>query len=297
MKPSQQKSVHFIFKTHGIHDATTLGKNVRRAETLIFEGFRGQPKEIRNEPNRKIQTLLRFFKSAKKAGKSYVVGETLDTIEEKKTLKALDNEEETRENRLMQLLKMPQIPLTAILEAGRQYFIATATKDIFRHKLIRRTIKRSQKPAVVEYGTLHSLLSGELQREGIPSSRDMPSQVFTPAVVVIRKLITRKNPSDLDYKRGIVDLMLSLPKLRENYTQYREEALVSSVLIRNLSENQLDEILQTRNAQLILTFNGLPVNATLEQIKQFVKKHSSFWKRERILRRQRNKSKKKQVQK
>lgn len=295
MKRNQRKPIHFIFKSHGKNDATALGKNVRRARTLVFEKVGGHPNQepltIERGFNRRSKAFYRFVKMTQKRRKNIVAGETAGPINEKQELSGLLRIQKTY---LSHLSGPNQIPLSAVLEAGKQYFAASAAINILRHQLIRRTIKWSPKPVVAEYGTVHSLLSGELQREGISSSREMPSQAFSPAAVVLRKLIIGKNPSDLDYKRGIIDLTLRPPIVRDNDKQNREEALARSVLIRNLSGNQLDEILRTRNELLVLTFNGLPTNATFGQIKQFVKKHSAFWKHERIARRKRNKAKKQQ---
>jgi hypothetical protein len=221
-----------------------------------------------------------------------LAGETTGTAGEKEELLELVRTEKLQTKCLRDALGNCQAPLSAVLEAGKQYFATRSATDIFRHSLIRRTIRMAQKPAVIEYGTIHSLLYGELKKDGIPVSREMPSQVFSPSAVVHRTLLIGKKPSDLDYKRGITDLMLRPLAGRDNDKSSREEALARSTLIRSLSENQLDEILRTRNEQLVLTLNGLPANAKFGQVKQFIKGHSAFWRRERIIRRKRNKAKK-----
>ena len=295
MRRIQREPVHLIIKSHGVNDSSELGKHLKRARTVIFEQASGalnvNPSLVKKGTSRFTKTTFRDVARFQKAKRRVQVGEALDSPAEGKILDALARTEFLQLGALRRALWNGD-SLKIVIEAAKKYFTAQAARDTFRHTLIRRTIKTSLEPVVAQYGTRHSLLSREFQQDGIPSSRDMPPQVFLPSEVVVRKLRVGKKPSDLDYKRGIVDFMFA-PQManRQQDRQYRTTSLFTSVLIRNLRESQLNWIIASGNVQRVFTDNGLPAHPTPAEIKQFVKTHSSFWKHERRARRLRNKAK------
>jgi hypothetical protein len=142
-----------------------------------------------------------------------------------------------------------------------------------RHEVIKEKIRDAVaqgKNVDVRYGSAHSLLSAELRREGIESSRRMENTVFPWSAIVMRKLLTGKIPTREDYLRGGISTLLGAfgyEKLvlqalygdqltREK--QYNTVSLLETTLLNSLTSTQLEDIFMHQKVREVFTLNGLP---------------------------------------
>ncbi|MDO8625559.1 MAG: hypothetical protein Q7R47_05730 [Candidatus Diapherotrites archaeon] len=173
----------------------------------------------------------------------------------------------------------------------RQHFVGLARYEQFRHRLIRNSVRKSiesnELPLQAQYGSAHSTLSAELRKEGIETTRSMPSTLFTPDMAVYRKLTVlglNTKLSDIELKRGFLAALIKHTPDTKKELFHRDftkdfDRLVNTTLINRLTEAQVDEILSTGNVECVFTFNGLPENPSRTQLVAFLDRHSSFWKR------------------
>jgi len=301
----KRNPVHFVFEAHSPEQEYRKGKLPRNIKTIVFELYKGWPKgqplteEIVNKfpsDTRFEKTRKEFFLKALKESRRFVAGETV-TLAEKKRLMLLEGRE---------FMRWTYAFFEPSLKDIQKYFVAKARNNRFRHELIKKTIKELIEKKVIpleaRYGTTHSLLSMELRKQGIESSRTIKPQVFLPQEILLRKLtlgIKASQIKPVEYKKAFADLISHTnEKMNEiiagkKYEKWTEKdtrffSLVETTLLNKLSEPQIDEIIKTRNPGLMFEFNGLP-NPLKEQIPhiefrkkliEFLNKNSSFQRRQ-----------------
>lgn len=290
---TKRKGVHLIFDHH--LEETKYAPNQTpdpAPKTHLFEevlGFSGRLPEsiVRRKTGRYVfpkaqrSYLARLLKGNPE---TYIAaGETLKDREEKEEYLKLVRVSELSQDRYHR---------TAELEDFKKFMVAEAELDKKRHELIRRSIREAIEaeriPVEVRYGLAHSLLSKELSREGIPSSREMPPTVFTHDVQVIRQLLLGKKPEEIDeelYKRALVGYRLGLNVNFNTQREWNRWNAFSRVVVERLSTQQLDEfIANPLTTNRVFEWNGLGSNPSSRQITSFLKKYSSYWKRKEIAR-------------
>jgi len=301
----RRKPIHFVFSAHGaseIYRKKPLSKNVK---TFVTEGGEGWPadklftREVvakLPESKKREYTKKQFFLSLLESGKKLVIGETV-----------IPNSIEKEKLHLLHY-KMFRFLETAASKPSlinvKKYLVAVARYNKFRHKLIRRTIKKLIKqkeiPLEAQYGTYHSLLSNELKKRGIESSREIMPQVFDWETILLRKLMLGIKPqsiSPVEYKKGVISFRANINK---NMTKiitgkyhskitdrdFRFLSLVETTLLNRLEEKQIDEIIKKRDVSLMFEFNGLPnpfkENTPYKEFRkklvEFLNKYSEFQK-------------------
>ena len=148
-----------------------------------------------------------------------------------------------------------------------------------RHRIIRRTIRQSESPLLGKFGTMHSTLARELQREGIQIERSIQPQVFGFSGIVHRKLLAGKRPTNLEYKKGMLQELLT-PSIKTD-AQRRFSILYSTEMLKSLSEQQVDAFLKLPYTEIlpkIFYANNLPLNPSQSTLRRFVQKHSMMHK-------------------
>lgn len=299
----KREAVHLIFKAHERGDRYGSGRLPKKTRTVVVEHHTGLPwgMEITKEDTRKglasaetrhEKTMQEYYLAALAAGKKLVAGESGSRM----AIGALREFHKIAKGFRDSLLdrKKPKPELRGI----KLYFDMFSTREKIRHALIRDTIRdiirREEGPLEANYGTAHSLLSGELRQEGIEASREIRPQVFTWQETVARKIIAGKKVADAEYRKGFVSMVadrygLMDYVLRKEPSKIKEReslfyGLFENALISRLSEEQIDRIIETRNHFLLLDYNNLPRLPSRRQVEEFLKKHSGFWRRQQRVR-------------
>lgn len=284
MKAKQRERVHFVFRAHPSGERYLPKKYDQFVDTLVVEHATGFPNIKITRfglpsmfPSEYEQTTSAFFRGLKKRGGTIIVGEQYKNILEKWNLSLLDRSSKLIISGLEKnSLKKFKIGLMLQIEFYK-----------LRHKLIRRTIKKEYEEQQVigilaRYGTAHSVLTAELSKEGIKSSRDIDSIQFNHEAIVYRKAILGKKISKSDIKKAFISrrtwpLISNLfpIKLHKHATPLIS---LSFELVEKLTEQQIDEIIKSGDTKLIFELNNLPRNPTHAQLMQWLDANSVFWK-------------------
>jgi hypothetical protein len=304
-KAVERKPVHFFFRTHGIKDKYLPKRLLANTATIIHEVSEGSTQPVTAEHLRRNIRLWKAVAGERKP-KNYsfdqaslllealqrprkpiqVLPGELATLEEKQQLKRLFSLREA---------KWASACKTSSLEGIKEYFKTATLLTAFREQIIIRTIKNAPKPLVARFGSGHSRLSRKLQKEGIASSREKKPGVNYYAESIMAKLLAGGEPSNLEYKLGFISLlfMAKMPEVK-NETEGNFQSLINAVLLirikkmiesGELPETELDKIVQTADLAQVFRLNGLPTQSSQWQLKQFLARHSSFWKRQQAIRR------------
>ncbi len=127
----------------------------------------------------------------------------------------------------------------------------------YRHQLIRSTVKRliaaGELPVYGEYGTMHSILRREFQKEGIPMKSKVGAQAFPYDIILLRKLVMgnslRQISSELLKKAYISSLFGFEPAEKSRLTREDDQLLriysiMQRTLLDDLTPKMLDEIIE-----------------------------------------------------
>jgi len=305
----KRKSVHLILRSHFHGEKFRAGKlPPQKIKKFIVEYGVDLPIDrpiqkkdiilVTPQPGSSISnfntTEKKFLSDALKHGKKVVVGEMTRSKAELKKLWSMKGKLYKMDLTLMENPTLNDI---------KKYFILTANYGKFRHELIRGNIKyaikKKETPIEVIYGSAHSLLSKELKKEGIESSRKIKPQVFIHEIILLRKLMAGVSPSQIkpiEYKRAFVSLLSFDDRMYTNVTgknwfkindkDTRFYALMETTMLNRLSEEQIDKIIKTKDLSLMFTFNGIsnPFKENIsrrkfhEQLIEFLNKYSDFQK-------------------
>ncbi|MBU2099998.1 hypothetical protein KKG83_05025 [Candidatus Micrarchaeota archaeon] len=298
------KKVHFEFDSHAFGQPYSRRKPKKKTKSIVVERAVGLNRQFNHSDFLSIEegdvfdkSYNKYLSAALAQGKNVVAGENANKRQLAK-LKDLSEREEKLFYEANALHTQEKI---------EEYFKAEAKYEKFRHRLIINTVKNSQKPLQGRYGTTHSLLTRELKEKGIDSSRDIKPQVFSWSSIVTRKLLLGKEPSSSEYKRAFISEKIPVKQILGKEASeltskdFRFYMLVSTSLLRGLSEVQLDRVIHEGNYSLVFTLNGLP-----DPIKQkiprkvlvdFLNKHSSFWKRQQNVAERKRKDKRRKARK
>ncbi|MFA5126052.1 MAG: hypothetical protein WC462_03545 [archaeon] len=187
------------------------------------------------------------------------------------------------------------------LRTAVDYFNALKDSVSFRHMLARKNIIEGTKRGKVEvrYGTAHSVLAAELRALGQDVSISMKPFVFSWDYVVLRKLLRNKEPTKLEYKRGLLSLRFSNDeKFLINLFQKRVMSLsesemrfwhlLNNVMVGKLTEKEIDGFTKSRSLVVsLLNHFGLsnPNKVRGRELKKelvkFLDANSVFWRRQR----------------
>ena len=286
----RKKDVHFVFKAHA--PGEVYETRIPDAKTYIVEEVRG---EIRPRTEKGIsksapaevfgRTRREFLLGLVRSGKIVKVGETFK-LREMPKYRLLAWKVRKAEEKL---------GAEPSLNYVKNFFVSEANFIRERHRLIRKTIKESLKNGGVDaqYGTFHSLLSRELKREGINSSRDIAPVVFDLDGFVLRKLLAGAIPTDLEYKKGYISRLCATLNILEAIlgkhdsmvtdADNRVFMLVQTTMLNRCSEEQINNLLNLRLPREIheelCRINGLPPNPTRAELEAFLNKYSEHWRR------------------
>lgn len=280
---AHRKNVHFVFKAHPAnepHHSVYRGTN-----TYLYEDARGFA-EVLGDRAVILKDNLRdrsLGKIARHTGVNILPGETAHGV--KGALKVGWLRWLLREN----LRRESKLKKSGTLESYREFLVSFAKLNRFRHTIIRENIAQLQGHGTIqsELGTAHSLLSSELRREGISSSRETLSPVvFTHNVALIRRLVRGVRPdsiTDADYRRGLLSYRVSFNKrLYSTNAGITLDAILSRAVIDSLSDAQvssaLNDIARGRSLSIHREI-GLPSRTTLPQLVAWVKKTHSKYRR------------------
>ncbi|MBM3282000.1 MAG: hypothetical protein FJY86_01495 [Candidatus Diapherotrites archaeon] len=188
--------MHFIFKTHPAGEIYSKRPALGRSRTVIIENSVGDlldrhSVERMKERDRFERSQKRFLLDAHQRNKKVVSGEYQGRA-------IRDNSPVTTGMAHALASRDPTV------ENIQNFFEKLAAQNRIRHVEIISRIKNSEKPVEAQYGTYHSLLSAELKKEGITSTRKMAPQVFPWKIIVMRQINTGKKPTELDFLRGFV---------------------------------------------------------------------------------------------
>jgi hypothetical protein len=179
----------------------------------------------------------------------------------------------------------------------RKMYQAMRNFFVHRHSRIVRTIQRElvegNNPINGRYGTHHSLLTRDLAKKGILSSRTIIPQAFSWGGIVLRKLaigVRLKAIPPIEYKRAFLsDLWLANDQFvssilgktpdKMNDRDTRFLCLMDNVLLSRMPMENIDHILRTGNYSLIFIGNGIPFPPTQKGMVAFLRKHSPFWRK------------------
>lgn len=296
-KKDKRNNVRFVFTTHPHTDKRVYLPQtlLKGAKTIVYEragGIVGRPRSFTPSP-----TFLQIWEEGAK------YGEGLEKTEDKFLLNAIRKGIRVVPGELVKTkadfkklnnLWGKEFRTYGIANARRRlkdiksFFQAALKFEKERHKIIRETIKKSRKPLAARYGIFHSLLSRELQKEGIESVRKILPQVFDWELIVSRKLMVGLRPTDLEYKKGFISKAWgkhdSYYENKLSDKELRFSSLIETTLLNLLTEKQIDKIILHGYGEdipkMVYKFNGLPENPTRKQLEEFLEKHSSFYRRQ-----------------
>jgi hypothetical protein len=285
VKLATPKSVKLKFITHAERDKYPKVSGVL-PRTHIFETGWGRYSDVSlKELERKkwkafptipwdISRLMRLIALAK-SGVRITPGERLKTRMERLELGWLIDRANLATDKYLK---------TRNLGDFKEHIKAWAAFNGKRHELIRRTIKGLRKkslPAEAVYGVGHSLLAGELAKEGVETSVEIAPQVFSPYDVAIRLHLSGVTPSERQYKEALACCELD----RSNSTPRTEQesifrSALYGVLTKRLTDGQLDQFVNERlQPSVIYGWNGLHRYPTEEEQEEFLLLNSPFWRR------------------
>ncbi|MFH1240423.1 MAG: hypothetical protein V1672_04350 [Candidatus Diapherotrites archaeon] len=299
--PKKKKDVHFGFKAHT--GGETFGFSDRpskKTKTVIFEeskGWKGSegPYAIEDLPSSDEglsefqRTQKQYMLNALEDGKKIMAAET---IFDKKRMKQYVQVSKKLE------LAQQKFHSTPNLQNAKEFFRATAEYHKLRHKVIRETVHREEKPLEApHFGSMHSLLLKELRKEEIDTSYEGEPMLCNWQDFIVRKMLIGEKSAkvtETEYKRAYVSYCMLYDSAvfsalvgqkgkPVNNKQLTFKSLADRVLIGNLSEIQLDKIINSGNFRLVFEYNGLSGTPTRKDIEKFLDKHSTFWKRQKII--------------
>ena len=267
-RPRKRNAIHFVFSSHQPSDRYLPGKKLDGIKTIVFENSNGfhRPFSVRDlhkigRDNIRNRSTTKTFSEALRKGIKIVVGEFTKTPGEKAALQAADRKTG---------LAGKKASAKRNLHSIKEFLRAFAEEASLRHGLIKRTIKEEAKPLIATYGSAHSGLSRELQKEGIESSRTMKPTVFPLFAQTVRRILAGQEPTDLEYKRAFVEIkafQIVLPFVETERIQ-AQVTLALNAMIRSIAEKQIDKIVETGNYRELFEFHGLPRNPSLQHFQE-----------------------------
>lgn len=173
---------------------------------------------------------------------------------------------------------------------------AMARAVSYREKLMVNSIVRAGKenklPLEFRVGSAHSLLSKKLRKKGIPSSREIDERVFSPYVVLMRKLemgtklsrISEREVDEAFLDRVLTDHFMEI--IHKNSSLLKEQSYdwavhIVKALIRDISDAQRRELVRSPDVVRLLELNGIPRLSTIERLLKFAQEKSVFLRRQR----------------
>lgn len=299
-KPSEKKAVHFIFRAHS--DGEKYMHKIPQVDTFIFEHPNGHSAQepitqewIRKQYRKTYynRTARKFLSKLLEEGKTVKAGETYHSVERKKHFEML---------KIMMNIAMAVAFRSGELKDIKNYFVKRAKSDRERHELIKNTIRESlPKKIAARFGSVHSILSKELGKEGIQSTRDLGTVTFNWHDIVLRKLLSGIDPdkiSNIEYIKGFLamlhsaeyKLIFAKPSSKLTAEDINFLNLVQTTMLDRCTDKQIVQIFESAKPfarypfsgkihKLLCKYNGLPTNPTREQLEAFLEKHSEQWRR------------------
>lgn len=235
-----RKPIHFIFRTHLEKDPVLKNarKYLNKKTTWLYEDSTGSPPLTRdmfegmdfNRVSPELRAKSKTFLNAFRRGIRVVPGEFFRSPAEIARFSALQQSLEEAAEIAARTRAIGDIKRLMVLDA---------LEYRFRHELIKRTIQNTKLPLVATYGPAHSVLSKELRELGIESSREIKPWVFSWSDIVIRKLLTGKQPTDLEYKKAFISRFLAESFSQRGLLQKESDSQLYSALDAALF-NKLD---------------------------------------------------------
>ncbi|GEM_PF-1685372 len=200
MVKTKRKDIHLHFRSHTRGESYYTGRVPKAVKTFVCEeagGSRELEPEIPPFGFSKYDRSSReFLQKLRDRGVKVVAGEHLrDDPEEHLMETLITSEEDAREDMLADPTNLDSI---------KNYYFWDSCLQRYRHTLIRITLREAEKYVEGIFGVGHSLISGELGREGIDSSRTISPLVFDWHDIALRKLLWGVPVSDIEYKKAYV---------------------------------------------------------------------------------------------
>jgi hypothetical protein len=295
----RKKQVHFTFRDHP--PAETYLRTAPSAKTHIIESAKGSPVEYVSKEDWEFLKTLDAREGRQRDNFQRTQDHILDKLWAKGIkVKAGETLINAAEAKKIDQLNSERIDAKILVARSRSlrniktYFKKCSRFDAYRHELIIRTVKSALKEGTVDlrYGSAHSVLSRELQKDGIQSSRAIGPTVFSWNMIILRKLITGSEPTDLEYKKGFcsdlhctwnnTSTIVGKPPQQLTANDFSFFHLVQTTMLNRCTEKQINMLLKFTPIQIhimLCILNGLPPDSTKPQFEAFLNKHSEHWRR------------------
>jgi len=294
MRPNTKpKKVHFHFEPHRAWDKFMQRPTGHRPKNFFYEEALGRKGFDKNELAAILEhgdfhhhQMAKRILNLQKQGSKTSVGEYRWSLLPNRVYLAGIN----------QMLERTSFMEHPSLDTYKRYAEAMVSWGKIRHKKIRKNLISASKKGSVEavYGTTHSLLSAELRKKGIESSRSIKPTIFSWSNMCLRKMQAGKTPTEMEYLRGAVSELIGTTPIWDKLgvmstgRDGQRYVLLENALLMRLSKDQLKFALNS--PELIFTLNGLPKPQYLEgkqfwlSARKFMEKHSSAYQRMRLKR-------------
>jgi len=295
-KKSRSTQVHFYFGPHSDRSIYLPKKYYKEKIKTHIAEFAPEPVGI---VKAWIKSLLsgrdlslherqkaRFLRKVLREGGKIVTPEALTTRKDIRDFEIIVKDTTYLIRRVHELSNPKELIVSA-----RELFELQAEEIFgFRHpriiKAVKAAVRKREMPVLGVYGTHHTILSKELREAGIESSREVSSDIFRWQGVVRRKLYLGIPVSNTEIKRAAVSRRANLYALVHKksglHLTYKQISILDAIdyeLLKRLNSKQLDKIIRTRDHREIFQLNGLPSHPTIRQLRDWLEKHSLFWRR------------------
>ncbi|VVC72114.1 Uncharacterised protein [uncultured archaeon] len=283
--PNRESEIHLRFKPHAPADAfyapSRYASSSKRA--FVFEHSVGSTRPLGAASERAYLERMRdklsprslartlFLISALESGQVVFPGEWLKPSE-RAAFSALDSQRRQAFARAF---------LSRDVSAIRDFYGAQAQYERSRHELIRSTLQRLPTPLTAQFGTAHSLLTAELAREGVASSRDLKPVIFDLPTALVRKLARGGKPSDREYKLAFLHHHIGGFTPMKSASDANLQTHFLNMLLHQMTDAQVDHALHQTRLEFPLLPSWAPHNRvpTRAEMRAYLTEHSPDWRR------------------
>lgn len=243
--PEPRRAHHKIRLVFGPHDArdrfAPKALSAGKAEHLVMEKARGVLSGARVPASLGIEYFegksffdrdsMRFVRKLMKKGGRMYAGESFVSREEQLKLRKISSQRGTAWN---------AFALSPSFKNCMRYLALATKENLFRERLVLRSIRELSKTSesIARYGSMHSLLSLMLQKEGIASKKVMRTTAFLPEEVFQRKATLGKKLSLAERRAAYLQIIFTeaIGNSREfNYLNSHEKGFFIAELFKRLS--------------------------------------------------------------
>ncbi len=311
----KQSDVTLTLSTHNFADTYMHRPPLKGTKSVIVEkayaiyprrpnywNLRPDTDAKKEKTSRYHRTQADYLDAAHQRGMNIFAGESLPLPPTDRGYRAPELDLHPETDRLHQMYtrskqRREKALIQPTLTHIRDYFSAYNDIVYFRERLIRDTIREVPKPVEARYGTSHSILSRDLQKDRFTITREIEPQVFTHDAIVLRKMRLRKEPTDRELSLAWITYCSETPFIErltgKPIDECKDAELQFTCLARKVLLDQLEkknpgavDYIREHIAQnpglfeRVLMENGLPAHPKRGQLEEFLEKHSIFYRRQ-----------------